>query len=219
MRLIDRSEPTPDENLAVDESLLAACQAAESRHERSACAQPVEVLRFWESARPVVVLGRSGRVDRDVDAAACARADVPVLRRVSGGGAVVLGPGCLNFSLILSLNARPALRDVETSLRIVLSTLARALPVEGLHVEPPADLCWRGDKVSGHAQYRTRDALLHHGTILYDMDLALMSALLTEPVRQPAYRARRSHAAFVRNLPLTMDIIKQAVARAWDATG
>ena len=42
----------------------------------------------------------------------------------SGGGAVSLGPGCLNYSLIFSLERRPAWRDVRRSVREILSRMA-----------------------------------------------------------------------------------------------
>jgi lipoate-protein ligase A len=213
MRLLDRSCETPEENLALDEALLDAAQAVEASGER-----PVETLRFWESPRPAVVLGRSGKLADEVDADACARAQVPVLRRVSGGGTVVVGPGCLAFTLVLSLARRPEHRDVRRSMALIVSSIAEALPLDGLHLEGTSDLCWHEWKVSGHAQRRTRDILLHHGTLLYQFDLLMIAGLLKEPPRQPEYRAQRPHLEFVRNLPLSADAMKAAIATAWQAT-
>jgi lipoate---protein ligase len=212
MRLLDRSLATPEDNLALDEALLDAAQAVEASGERL-----TETLRFWESAQPAIVLGRSGRLADEVDVDACARAGVRVLRRVSGGGTVVLGPGCLAVTLVLSLTARPEHRDIRRSMAAIVSSLAAALPVEGLHLEGTSDLCWHEWKVSGHAQRRTRDALLHHGTILYDFDLPLIPALLREPARQPEYRGHRPHLEFVRNLPLSVEAIKHAITHVWSA--
>lgn len=213
VRLLDRSLDTPEDNLALDEALLDARQAVEPSHERLP-----DTLRFWESPQFVVVLGRSGRPADEVDLDACARAGVPVLRRVSGGGTVLLGPGCLNFSVVLSLTWHPEHRDIRRSMQAIVSSIAKALPLDGLHLAGTSDLCWQEWKVSGHAQRRTRDVLLHHGTLLYDLDLDLMARLLREPSRQPDYRTRRTHLDFVRNLPLSAAAIKQALAAAWQAT-
>src|SRR5262245_19091088 len=77
--------PDLADNLALDEALLLAAE------ERPAGG----VLRLWEWPRPAVVLGAGCPLAQDVDEAACTAASVPVLRRASGGGTVLLGPGCL----------------------------------------------------------------------------------------------------------------------------
>ena len=197
MRLLDLSYDTPEDNLALDEALLQQLQAVETSGKR-----PVETLRFWESATPFVVLGRSLRLAEEVDVEAAARAGVPVLRRVSGGGTVVIGPGSLNFTLVLSLPHHPEHRDIRRSMQAIVSTIATALPVEGLRLAGTSDLVWHDWKVSGHAQRRSRDGLLHHGTLLYGLDLPLMARVLREPPRQPDHRAKRTHLDFTRNLPL-----------------
>jgi lipoate-protein ligase A len=213
MRLLDLSFPAPEDNLALDEALLNQLQAVETSGER-----PIETLRFWESAVPFVVLGRSLRLGEEVDLEAAGRAGVPVLRRVSGGGTVVIGPGSLNFTIVLSLNRHPEHRDIRRSMQAIVTAIANALPVDGLHLAGTSDLLWHDWKVSGHAQRRSRDGLLHHGTLLYGLDLPLMARVLKEPPRQPEHRANRTHLDFTRNLPLDASTMKDALARAWNAT-
>jgi lipoate-protein ligase A len=174
-----------------------------------------ETLRFWETSRPAVIVGHSTVIERDVHEDACASDGVPVVRRTSGGGTVVVGPGCLSYLLVLSLDARPVLRDVARSYRIILEPIVRALDVPGLQVRGVGDLALNGRKVSGSAQRRGRRALLHHGTLLYDFDLRLIARYLKEPARQPAYRASRSHLAFVANAPIATEVIKARIASAW----
>ena len=57
----------------------------------------------------------------------CRELDVPVLRRISGGAAVVVGPGCLMYALVLSLRLRPQLRSIDRAHAQVLGTIAAAL--------------------------------------------------------------------------------------------
>jgi lipoate-protein ligase A len=180
--VLEVTRATPEENLAFDDELLAGGR---------------EVLRLWESPRPFVVLGRSCRVETDVHVEACAAEGVPVLRRSSGGGTVVLGPGCLNYSLVLS---RPGLMNVVESYGLILGAVVEALGVAGLGVEG-TDLVLGGRKVAGCAQRRSGRWLLHHGTILCEgVDLARIGRLLKEPPRQPLYRAGRPHADFLAPL-------------------
>src|SRR5262245_61126002 len=145
----------PEENLKLDDELL------EGGH---------ETLRFWESPVHFVVLGRSGRREEEVHVEACTAASVPVFRRSSGGGTVLQGPGCLNYTLVLSLTRRPELANVSGSYKTLLNQVARALQLPGLEV-CCTDILLAGKKVSGSAQRRTRGWLLHHGTFLLGLDL------------------------------------------------
>jgi lipoate-protein ligase A len=56
-------------------------------------------VRTWEPDRVAVVLGRGNSLEREVRQEACGTDGVPVLRRLGGGGAVVLSPGCVVVSL------------------------------------------------------------------------------------------------------------------------
>ena len=201
MVIIDISTNGAAANLALDEFLLDQNQ---------------EVLRFWECARPVVVAGRSGVIEEQVRVEACSADGVDVLRRCSGGGAVVLGPGCLNYSLLFSLERRPRWRDVRRSVREILSRMGGAL---GAEICDPSDLVCAGRKVSGNSQRRTASAVLHHGTLLYNFNPELAGRYLLEPKRQPAYRRGRTHAQFLGNLPLSAPEIVQRVAEAWTLGG
>lgn len=212
--LLDWTLPTPAENLALDEALLLRAERAFSEGEG---VDGAEVLRFWESPVHFAVLGVSRRLQADVDVDACARDGIVILRRASGGGTVLQGPGCLNFALVLSLKRRPELRDVTRSYSLILGRLAAGLALEGLTHQGTSDLALGDTKVSGNAQKRTRHALLHHGTILHAFDIGRMAACLREPQEVPRYRAGRPHGEFVENLRLTAEDVKLRIAREWDA--
>jgi lipoate-protein ligase A len=179
------------------------------------------ICRAWQTVQPVVVVGRHGRVADEVIEANCDVDGVRVLRRESGGGAVVLGPGSVNYSIVFSLAAHPQLTAIAESFHIVLRAIVEALEVPGLSIAAGTDLVLRGRKVSGNAQRRGRHALLHHGTLLYDFDPDLAVRYLQEPRRRPAYREGRSHGEFIGNLPLSARSIRTrlAVAFAWPALG
>ena len=117
-RYLDLTLPSLAENLALDEALLDEAEAA---------GQPLETLRVWESRSLGVVIGRSSRLAVEVREEACREAGRPVLRRISGGAAVVVGPGCLMYALVLSLRLRPRLRAIDQAHTEVLDTIAAAL--------------------------------------------------------------------------------------------
>ncbi|MCU1275667.1 MAG: Biotin/lipoate protein ligase [Bryobacterales bacterium] len=199
LRVVDHSFESPDENLAFDDGLV-----------HDGC----ETLRFWESPVHFVVLGRSGSVAREVNVTACEAASIRILRRSSGGGTVLQGPGCLNYALALSLADRPALVNITDSYRIILDRIARGVGVAGLDV-CGSDILLEARKVSGNAQRRTKDWLLHNGTILHGLNITLMERLLFEPQRQPPYRGGRAHRQFVTNLNISPRELKHRLIRAW----
>ena len=171
-----------------------------------------ERLLIWESDRPAVILPRRGDPEAWAHPRACAARGIPLLHRESGGGSVVVGPGCLNVALVLSIERRPWLDDVERSYARVLGRLAGVLAIDGVATRS-TDLAVRGRKFAGHAQRRVRGALLHHGVLLYDFDLALIDALLPEPPRRPAWRGRRTHREFLTNAPLARDEVVRRLGR------
>jgi lipoate-protein ligase A len=204
----NRGSTTSDaeHQLARDWALFEAVEAGEADH----------LYRCWETACPVVVAGRHRPFSADVHEEACRADGVPIVRRGSGGGTVVLSAGCLNYAVALSLVSRPALLDVAYSFAAILDAVVAALEVPGLE-RSSSDLSLQGFKVSGNAQRRGRRALLHHGTVLYDFDASLATRYLREPSRQPAYRERRRHEEFLRNIPLALhplqSRLEQALAR------
>ena len=211
MRRLDLNLGSAAEDLALDEALLLAADGSPDG----------EALRFWESDRPFVVLGVAGRLREEVNVEACEADGVPVLRRASGGGTVLQGPGCLNYALVLSLAARPELTSVTASYREILQPLSDALSEAsgggGLAPRGISDIADGELKISGNAQKRSRVAVLHHGTVLYDFDLAQIGRYLKEPPKQPEYRAGRSHREFLSQLPQTSQWIRDRIATAWDA--
>src|ERR671937_1831087 len=105
MRLLDLTLPALADNLALDEALLLEAEAGRGG----------EVLRLWEWPTPGVVLGSGCRLAEDVHEAACRADGVPVLRRASGGGTVLLAAGCLLYSLVLSYERYAELQDITAS--------------------------------------------------------------------------------------------------------
>lgn len=210
MKLMDISYPTPEENLACDEALLELSENGLNE----------EVLRFWESPVDFVVLGFSNKAAREVKLAACEAASVPVLRRSSGGGTVLQGPGCLNYSLVLQIPSSGPLRNLKGTNEFIMQKnrdAMRTLLGPSVETQGITDLTFSGLKFSGNAQRRKRNFLLFHGTFLYAFNLRKIETFLDQPSLQPDYRKNRPHEKFVGNVPLKSEDIKVAMRRAWDA--
>lgn len=210
LRRYELTLPTPSENLALDEAIL---------HHVDQGTEGGAYLRWWEPSEYFVVLGRSNNIATEVDVEHCAAAGIPILRRASGGGTVLVGPGCLCYSLVLPLN--PALRTLGVSgvtSALMERTAAGLRSIDPqIEVRGTSDLVSGGLKFSGNAQRWVRNAFIHHGTLLYDFDLALLERCLRHPSREPDYRQSRRHPDFVGNLSCTKEDLKRGLADAWNA--
>ena len=206
MVLLDLTLPSPAENLACDEALLDWCEAGHCDG----------LLRFWEATEYFVVLGYANKAAVEVDLEACKRRAIPVFRRCTGGGAVVQGPGCLNYSLVLRMAG--ALQSISETNCLVMQNNRDALQplIKGkIQVRGHTDLAIGELKFSGNSQRRRREFLLFHGSFLLNFDFGVIEQVLKFPSKQPDYRSGRSHKEFLMNAGLDADAIKSALAGAW----
>jgi lipoate---protein ligase len=210
MKSFDLTLNTPAENLACDEALLDVAENGEAD----------EALRFWEAREHFVVVGYANKVATEVNVAACESHGVPVLRRCSGGGTVLQGPGCLNYALVLRISDDNPLRNITAANQFIMERNRAALEIvlrRQVEVRGHTDLTIDGHKFSGNSQRRSRRFLLFHGTFLLNFDLTLVNELLPMPSKQPCYRKDRAHGDFLVNLNVSTDAVKAALRDAWRA--
>ena len=200
------------EQLALDEALL------EEAHEGI---RTGTVARAWMAAEHAVVLGSSSRAAEELDLEACAAHGVRVLRRPSGGLSVVLGPGCLMWSVVTHHPDGPP--PIDAIHAAMLDPLAAALRAAGHDVvrRGSSDLAIGHEsgalKISGNALRVRRHGVLYHGTLLDAFELELIGRVLRHPPREPDYRSGRPHAAFVANLGLGATRLAAVVRAAFGA--
>jgi lipoate-protein ligase A len=143
---------------------------------------------------PAVVVGIGGKIEELIDLEKIATAPIPVIRRFSGGGTVVIDPNTLFVTLICEA------KQIEVSpypLHIMKWTeqLYRQLFGADFHLREN-DYCYGERKFGGNAQSITKDRWLHHSSLLWDFTPALMD-YLKMPNRQPDYRKKRAHTDFL----------------------
>jgi lipoate-protein ligase A len=208
MNFCDLTLPTPQQNLACDEALLDLSDEGLAG----------DVLRLWEPAHYFVAMGYANKISDEVHSSFCDFTGIPILRRCTGGGAVLQGPGVLNYSLIL--RAEGDLHNISATNNFILKRHQLALaailkaPVE---IQGHTDLAIGGLKFSGNSQRRKKHFLLFHGSILLHLDIALVEKALPFPSREPDYRLGRSHSDFLLNLKVPSELIKNTLRKCWNA--
>ena len=132
-----------------------------------------EVLLLWRN-RPAVVVGCYQNICREVHVRALLEQNVPVVRRMSGGGTVYHDLGNLNYTLI---TGQSGALDYDRCLAPVLRALnALGVPAQKSRT---CDMTVDGKKISGSAQKIANGRVLHHGTLLFDADLTRLDEITT----------------------------------------
>jgi lipoate-protein ligase A len=209
MQILDHNCSSPEEHLAADEAALMLAESGRLG----------ETVRLWSSGTYFIVLGRAGRVESECYRRRAGKDAIPVIRRLSGGGTVLQGPGSYNYSLVLSYDTHLHFRNIRSSYGNILGRIARELNrmLSGPEVRmlPLSDLALGDRKISGNAQARKKRFFLHHGTILFGMDIDRVARYIKHPPAEPLYRKKRPHADFITNIPLKRTCLERAVLEAF----
>ncbi len=162
-------------------------------------------LLLWQNA-PSVIVGRHQNTAEEIDCARAGAQGIPVVRRMTGGGAVYHDLGNLNFSF-LAFRKEAGRIDFSAWLKPVaeaLSGLGAEVSVTGRN-----DLEIAGRKISGSAQRLQNGRVLHHGTILVNPDFGAMSAMLNP---DPAKYASKGVASVRARVTCLADALGRAVS-------
>lgn len=127
----------------------------------------------WQ-VNPSVIVGRNQLLEREINVDYCREHGIDMIRRKSGGGAVVADMNNIMFSYITSSD------DVCSTFSEYTSMVAEALRQLGLDASDNSrnDILIGDRKVSGNAYYHLPGRSIVHGTMLYDFDLELMTNTL-----------------------------------------
>ncbi len=181
MRLIRNNNTDPHLNLAIEEWLLINSSP--------------ECFMLWRN-RPAVIVGRNQNTAEEINPEYVAHHKIPVVRRMTGGGAVYHDLGNLNFTFI-SRSANKLL-DFRRFAQPIIDVLAKV----GVNAEFSGrnDMIIDGRKFSGNAQFVRADRVLHHGTLLFDADLTIVQEALRVQPEKYASKGVKSVASRVTNI-------------------
>jgi lipoate-protein ligase A len=156
------------------------------------------VLRLYEWERPTLSLGRNQR-DQAIDLEACARQGIPLVRRMTGGWAVLHGAD-LTYAVIAPLQTGRFGDTILTSYRAIAEVFLQLFRVLGYapglqsysnreRIGMASPICFampsacelliEGKKLIGSAQRRRPEAFLQHGSIPMARQHSLLASLFT----------------------------------------
>lgn len=135
---------------------------------------------LWQNDNAIIV-GKYQNTLSEINLEAVERRGIRVVRRLSGGGAVYHDMGNLNFTFITDAASGTAL-----DMKLFCQPVVRTLAALGVHAEVNGrnDITIDGKKFSGNSQYLRQGRVMHHGTIMFNSDLSVVSeALQVDPTK------------------------------------
>ena len=135
---------------------------------------------LWQNDNAIIV-GKYQNTIAEINEEAVRERGIRVVRRLSGGGAVYHDMGNLNFTFITDVGESNAL-----DLKLFCEPVVRTLATLGVKAEVNGrnDITIDGKKFSGNSQYIRQGRVMHHGTIMFDSDLSVVSeALRVDPTK------------------------------------
>jgi lipoate-protein ligase A len=152
---------------------------------------------LWQNHNSIIV-GKNQNTQAEINAAFVNAHNITVARRLSGGGAVYHDLGNLNFTFITGADTGGGIDFAAFCEPIQKALVSFGVPVE---IAGRNDMAVEGKKFSGNAQYRKGGRVMHHGTILYDSDLSVLSRALNVPddkIESKGIKSVRSRVTNIR---------------------
>ena len=151
---------------------------------------------LWRS-QPTVVVGKHQNALAEINHDFVHSHQIPVARRLSGGGTVFHDLGNLNFTFIRNVE-----KIQEVNFKIFTSPIVEALKTLGVEAYTTGrnDLLIDGKKISGNAEHVHRNRVLHHGTLLFNSQLDALKGALKVDLSKFEDKAVQSNRSEVTNI-------------------
>lgn len=156
--------------------------------------------RVWEEPTSCIVLGRGGKLEREVTEETVLQDNVVVYRRSGGGGTVVLSPGMLVVAIAAHVKDPYGSKRYFQLLQEPIIETLEELGLPGVTQRGLSDLAYQGRKILGSSMRRQRTLMLYQGVLLVDVDRDMFDRYLPHPPKEPDYREGRSHQSFTVTL-------------------
>lgn len=154
----------------------------------------------WQPQKYYLVLGQSNTPERSLFTDKVLRSGIPVTKRPTGGEAVMLTPLTVVFTVAKTFSVPISSRDYFSIINTLIVEYLRTKGVTNLGFKGISDITIGDKKILGSAMRSLRSKMIYHAVLNVSEDPDLFENYLRHPIKEPDYRAQRSHHEFVTSL-------------------
>jgi len=182
---IESSKTDPHYNLALEQFVFDSLDRSHT------------YFMLWQNHNSVIA-GKNQNTSAEINASFVNAHNISVVRRLSGGGAVYHDMGNINFTFITDADQKDGIEFALFCEPIQKALISLGVPVE---ITGRNDMTVEGKKISGNARYIRQGRVMHHGTLLYDSNLDMLSGALNvtnDKIESKAIKSVRSRVTNIR---------------------
>jgi len=187
MLIVERPQTDPFFNIAAEEYLLKNLDE--------------DCFMLWQN-EPSIILGKHQNAMSEINLNYVRQRNIPVIRRISGGGTVYHDLGNLNFTFIRH-GQKTRLVDFSRFLKPIIEVLNQ-MGIPALQ-EGKSDIRVNGLKISGNSEHVYRNKVLHHGTLLFNSNLEILYEALQLKSQSFQDKSVKSVRSMVANISDFLD--------------
>lgn len=183
MKLILRNSTNPYFNIAAEEHFLKNYDD--------------DIIMFWQSS-PSVIVGKHQNAMAEVNINFTTKNNIPIIRRISGGGTVYHDDGNINYTIITSSENREKLVDFVNFTKPIIGFL-KTLGLNAVY-GGKNNLSINGKKFSGNSAHVFKNRILNHGTLLFNTNISNLESSIESGDFNITDKSVKSIRAYVGNI-------------------
>lgn len=201
--------------------------ADETIAERVGTGVSVPTLRLYTYRSYCALVGRFQNVQNELHVDFCRENHIPINRRPTGGGAIIMGEDQLGVALTLPAHVEDTYSRAREIMGQFSDGLVRGLKRLGIEASfhRKNDIVVNSKKIVGLGVYRApSNGLLFHASVLVDLDIPFMLRVLNTPFEKisdkeiASFSERLTTVRRETHSQITLDEVRQVIAREYEAS-
>jgi lipoate---protein ligase len=218
-----------DYRLVIEDGVTASfgLSADDVIAERVGTGESVPTLRLYTYRSYCALVGRFQNVRNELRVEFCRENNIPINRRATGGGAIIMGDDQLGIALTLPAHVEDTYSRAREIMGMFSEGLVRGLSHFGIeaHFHRKNDIVVNGKKIVGLGIHRAQsDGLLFHASVLVDLDVPFMLRVLNTPFEKISDKEistiteRLTTVRRETKLPISVDQVRDAIAQEYEVS-